>query len=155
VIGSRLLFPAAEIAGLICRNDGSAQEVVDRSEAARTFATSKLCNATGLKVTKGKTYVVKMTLLDRWTDGGIATDPNGFGSERATRSMAFGFPLRRLVSANWFQTIVRVGSRGSTEQPLTFKPDENPCDCPKPEPREFTAKFTPRRNGCSCSSMIP
>jgi hypothetical protein len=42
---------------------------------------------------------------------------------------------------------VRVGSRGSAEQPLTFKPDENPCDCPKPEPRELIAEFTPRRNG--------
>ncbi|MFL4982971.1 MAG: DUF2235 domain-containing protein [Xanthobacteraceae bacterium] len=147
VIGSRILFPAAEIAGLICRNDGSAQEVIDRSEAAGTFATDKLCNATGLKVTRGRTYLVRMTLLQRWADKGIATDPNGFGSERATWSMAFGLPLRRVVSANWFQTIVRVGSRGSTEQPLTFKPDENPCDCPKPEPREFTAEFTPRRNG--------
>lgn len=141
VIGSRILFPAGAMFGQICRDSASPPE------ATGTFAADKLCNPTGVIVKKGNTYLLKLTLLDHWRDGGIATDPNGFGSDRASWQMAFGLPLRRFVSANWFQTIARIGSRGATEQPLTFKPAVDPCQCPRPEPREFVAEFTARRDG--------
>jgi hypothetical protein len=40
--------------------------------------------------------------------------------------MISGIPLRRFVSVNWFRPIVRVGSTGLDEQPLTFTPKSGP-----------------------------
>src|ERR1700724_1839865 len=47
------------------------------------------------------------------------TDPKGFDRTKMTWKMWFGLPMRRLVTENWFQIVVRVGSQGLDEQVLT------------------------------------
>lgn len=118
--------------------------------------TRALCNATGITVKQGQIYDVSLVITDEWEDGhnwsesdpvkarGIATGPNGFGSDRMTWKMTFGLPYRRLVSSNWFATIIRIGEGGFGEMVPAF--DSAECQCPTP-PRRYTASFKAAKDG--------
>jgi hypothetical protein len=126
VVATRIVFPTATMLGYVCEpaNQPSPNPV--------KFDTRNLCQPTGVKVVEGKTYRVAFSKSDLpWEDGhkyeqpeeaGIPTGPNGFGWDSTPWKMIGGIPLRRFVSVNWFQPIVRVGSTGLDEQPLTFTP---------------------------------
>jgi hypothetical protein len=68
---------------------------------------------------KNQTYLITLKIMVPWRDGyslednenGIATDPKGFEWTKMTWKMWFGLPMRRLVTENWFQIVVRVGSQ--------------------------------------------
>jgi uncharacterized protein (DUF2235 family) len=159
---SRVSFLAFDVSGYACTASPGLKQV--EGPETRSFETSKLCTATGLKVLKGQTYNVSLLLTDGWEDGfnpkkgkGIETDPNGFGWDKMTWSMTLGLPLRRLLSSNWFATIVRIGDTGFGEMVLPFKPADqliDKCDkpdfmsgkCPVQQPR-YTATFKAAKDG--------
>lgn len=126
VVATRIVFPTATMLGYVCEpaNQPPPNPV--------KFDTRNLCQPTGVKVVEGKTYRVTFSKSDLpWEDGhkyeqpeepGIPTGLNGFGWDSTSWKMIGGIPLRRFVSVNWFQPIVRVGSTGLDEQPLTFTP---------------------------------
>jgi uncharacterized protein (DUF2235 family) len=157
VVVSRVLFGVGDAIGVVCRPSGQTVEAGQVETAAKViqFETKDVCHATGVTVAKGATYRVKITVTEPWEDGydaktgkpGIPTGPDGFGQDRATRMMALGLPFRRQPATNWFQLVARIGSRGFIRQPLSFKPEEDPCACPKPTPVVFTASFTARASG--------
>jgi hypothetical protein len=69
--------------------------------------------------------------------------------------MWLGVPMRRLVMENWFQIVVRVGSKGQDEHPLTMKcvergnPDK-PVSCADDAPpvgTKFLGAFTANNDG--------
>jgi uncharacterized protein (DUF2235 family) len=130
VVATRIVFPTATMLGYVC--EPAKQPPPDPVK----FDTRNLCQPTGVKVVEGKTYRVTFTKgALPWEDGhkyekpeeaGIPTGPNGFGWDSMSWKMIGGIPLRRFVSVNWFQAIVRVGSTGLDEQPLTFTPKSGP-----------------------------
>jgi hypothetical protein len=131
-----LAFGAANTLGLICKaTDGV--EVTDSATAAAAMDTAKVCNATGLKVTQGKTYRIELTIGDAWADNKTATDPNGFDNHRASWIQLLGWPYKRLIWSNWFATILRVGGPGLEEHLLLLE-EKNGA---------WTTTFEPRNSG--------
>jgi uncharacterized protein (DUF2235 family) len=160
VLVSRAFFAAASASGFVCRGSGGGGAPM---EAARTvtFETKDLCGATGLAVRKGSEYRVTLRITDAWEDGhdsrasdprkakGIETGPNGFGQDKAIWTMAPGIPFRRLAWSNWFQTVVRVGSRGFEEHvPVFAATDGSVGGCGNGRiGQSCTATFTARSDG--------
>jgi hypothetical protein len=150
VLGSRVYFAVADAAGAVCRGRGG-PEVTAAGSTVSGFETKEMCRATGYTVEKGGIYRVTLKITDGWEDGhefksgaaGITTGPNGFGWERSTWPMALGVPFRRLLWSNWFQTVLRVGSRGFEEHVLDLAPVVPPTG----EPQTYSATFKARKNG--------
>lgn len=95
--------------------------------AGSVFETRDFCWWSGLAVEKGRKYRVWLDVEDPWFDRTIMTGVNGFQSDLARYIF---LPMRRLYGADWFQPIVRVGSKGMNDIPLTainvLPPDELP-----------------------------
>jgi uncharacterized protein (DUF2235 family) len=131
-----LAFGAANTLGLICKGTGGVEvesategnQAVAPKEAAKTpvvMETSNVCNATGMKVTRGETYRIKLTIGQPWMDDKIPTNPNGFDHQQASWLQLGGAPYRRLIWSNWFATILRVGGPGLEEHLLDLKEEKD------------------------------
>jgi hypothetical protein len=72
------------------------------------------------------------------------TDPKGFDRTKMTWKMWFGLPMRRLVTENWFQIVVRVGSQGLDEQVPTT---EIVPSADAAAPAVFAGTFTAKDSG--------
>jgi hypothetical protein len=100
--------------------------------------TSSVCNATGMKVTRGETYRITLSLGQPWLDDKIPTNPNGFDHHQAAWTQLPGVPYRRLIWSNWFATILRVGGPGLEEHLLDLREEKTGV---------WTATFEPRSSG--------
>jgi uncharacterized protein (DUF2235 family) len=153
---NRVSFALFDVAGRVCTPSQNAAPVT--GTAAAKFETRTLCTPTGLAVEKRKSYRMTLVVTDPWEDGhrsdqpdsgkakGIETGPQGFGWEKTRPIMALGLPIRRLVSSNWFATIIRVGNRGFGEVVPTFeRMDSPPCQCPSSI--AYTATFKAPKSG--------
>ena len=100
----RAQLVVAERSNAICELDGGPQ-----APAPEGFSTKSLCWATGSQVEAGRHYRVTLTVNQPWTDGTIATDPGGFGSEQLPWYARYtAAPLRRSLSERWFQPLVKI-----------------------------------------------
>jgi uncharacterized protein (DUF2235 family) len=131
-----LAFGTANTLGLICKGTEGV-EVQDSATALAAMDTANACNATGLKVTQGKTYRIALTIGDAWKDNTTGTDPNGFDNHRASWIQLLGWPYKRLIWSNWFATILRVGGPGLEEHLLLLE-EKNGA---------WTTTFEPRSSG--------
>jgi hypothetical protein len=155
---NRVSFAAFDLAGQVCVPSQNPPARPVAGSAMAKFETRTLCSATGLAVQRNKTYRITLAVTDPWEDGhkfgepnaekarGIETDPKGFGFEKMRPVMALGVPTRRLLSSNWFATIIRIGNRGFGEIVLPYDRKESPpCQCPSTT--SYTAQFTARKSG--------
>ena len=140
-----LAFGTANTLGLLCKPTGHGIDVTDTELVAQkstgygeVFETSKLCYPTGLKVTHGETYRIKIEVTEPWTDHGIPASPEGFA--RSTWGQLAGAPFKRLIWSNWFAPIVRVGGGGLEEHLPEFKREQ-------PANNLWTGEFTARNDG--------
>lgn len=100
----RVQLVAAERSNAICELDGGAQ-----APAAEGFSTKSVCWATGSQVEAGRRYRLTLTVNQPWSDGTIATDPVGFGSDQLPWYARYtAAPLRRSLSERWFQPLVKI-----------------------------------------------
>jgi uncharacterized protein (DUF2235 family) len=137
-----LLFGTANTLGLVCKGKGGIEVTKSEPVAGQSngdiFRTLDICYPTGLKVTHGEIYEIKLALTeaDPWIDGTIHTDPKGF---RISSWLQLPFvPFKRLIWSNWFAPIVRVGGPGLEEHLPDFQPDGK---------GGWTATFEPRSDG--------
>ena len=155
---NRVSFAAFDLAGQVCVPSQNPPARPVTGSAMAKFETRTLCSATGLAVERNKTYRITLAVTDPWEDGhkfgepnaekarGIETDPRGFGFEKMRPVMALGVPTRRLLSSNWFATIIRIGNRGFGEIVLPYDRKESPpCQCPSTT--SYTAQFRARKSG--------
>ncbi|WP_265440619.1 T6SS phospholipase effector Tle1-like catalytic domain-containing protein [Bradyrhizobium sp. SEMIA] len=84
--------------------------------AGSVFETRDFCWWSGLAVEKGRKYRVWLDIDEPWFDRTIMTGVNGFGTDLARYIF---LPMRRLYGADWFQPVVRIGSKGINDIPLT------------------------------------
>jgi len=131
-----LAFGAANTLGLICKGTDGV-EVENSATAAAAMDTAKVCNATGLKVTQGKTYRITLKVGKPWKDKDTDTNPNGFDRHQAPWIQSLGAPYRRLIWSNWFATILRVGGPGLEEHLLDLEQKDG----------TWTTTFEPRSSG--------
>ena len=142
-----LAFGTANTLGLVCKATGRVEVARaasnGRAATANTkpvvMATSNPCNATGVKVTEGETYRIRLIVGEPWKDAKSITDPNGFDNHRAVWTQLPGAPYRRLIWSNWFATILRVGGPGLEEHVLR--------SCGSRNAGAWTTTFEPRSSG--------
>lgn len=84
--------------------------------AGSVFETRDFCWWSGLAVEKGRKYRVWLDIDEPWFDRTIMTGVNGFQTDLARYIF---LPIRRLYGADWFQPVVRVGSKGMNDIALT------------------------------------
>jgi uncharacterized protein (DUF2235 family) len=123
---SRTLFSAADVLGFVCiasKNQTPAEQA-DAGLVIR-FDTKTLCQPTGVTVSSGQRYKVALTITEEWKDDEQISDgPKGFGWKDTSFWQRAFAPIRRLWASDYFQLVVRVGSRGSQEWPLAFEKKE-------------------------------
>ena len=125
LIASSSLFTGRLALGAVCSPPtvkGSAAlqtgtPVPDESIDARgPFDTREFCWWSGLAVEKGRKYRVFLDIKEPWFDRTIMSGVNGFQTYEPHHYLAL--PERRLFGADWFQPVVRVGTKGINDLPL-------------------------------------
>ncbi|OAF12455.1 hypothetical protein AYJ54_06410 [Bradyrhizobium centrolobii] len=125
LILSSSLFTGRLALGSVCAppamKDSSAPQtgipVLDEPTDARApFDTRDFCWWSGLAVEKGRKYRVFLEIREPWFDRTIMSGVNGFATYEPHHYVAL--PERRLFAADWFQPVVRVGSKGINDMPL-------------------------------------
>jgi uncharacterized protein (DUF2235 family) len=139
---SHFFFNVADSLGAICHGSPSEQLVLAKSEPQETkneFTTNKLCAPTGIAVTEGLRYEIRMTITSPWLDDRIPATPVGYETldvEMPRRLLFYsGIFLRRILFRPWFRLIARVGETGVDENFL------DPVEI-APEAGEVTYKAT-------------
>lgn len=106
------------------------------------FTTRNRCWAVPQPVEAGQRYRIKVTVKEPWVDRTIDTNVGGFGPARMSAVGNLLSPLRRSLSAQWFQPMVKIvpAEGGFAVVPLeTQRSDVS-------EPR-YTAQFTAPKTG--------
>jgi Uncharacterized conserved protein len=143
---SRALFTTSSSLGLICRSTQNDTLPSPPAEATSRFMTSSLCWASGIRLDKGKTYLITVETTQPWSDGGIPTTPQGFGCDKMAKPMYGALLLRRHLGEPWFQwfhLIARTDRFGLDEHPLALTAEADSA----PGTTRYTAELTPRTSG--------
>ena len=118
-------------------------KVADGSRVSSPFETKSKCWASGIKVEKGKRYVLTLRVTKDWVDRTIRTSPLGFENSRHVWYIRSAVLLRRSLSGNWFQPMIKIvpasGRRGHTQ----FA--EMRCECGQGP--VYSAEFVAERDG--------
>ncbi len=72
------------------------------------FDTKSRCWPTGVRVRKGVRYRITMRVTEAWIDHTIATSPFGFASNRLKWYLRPSVLLRRSLSGDWFQPMIKI-----------------------------------------------
>ncbi|MDE5462734.1 DUF2235 domain-containing protein [Bradyrhizobium sp. CSS354] len=86
------------------------------TDAIALFDTKAFCWWSGLAVEKGRKYRVFVEVKDPWFDRTTMSGANGFQTHGLRHYVAL--PELRLYAANWFQPVVRIGTKGMNDLPL-------------------------------------
>ncbi|KJC54675.1 hypothetical protein UB31_03345 [Bradyrhizobium sp. LTSP849] len=86
------------------------------TDATTLFDTKAFCWWSGLAVEKGRKYRVFVEVKDPWFDRTTMSGANGFQTHGLRHYVAL--PELRLYAANWFQPVVRIGTKGMNDLPL-------------------------------------
>jgi uncharacterized protein (DUF2235 family) len=118
---SHLLYNVQDVAGWVCREDGKAKGVEKGTPAVANFATSNLCNKTGISVDGNGRYEITVSADPTpWSDGGVPSKLGGFYTTDAPHwyqrlALMLGVPLRRELTRPWFRLVLRYGGVGGEE----------------------------------------
>jgi hypothetical protein len=133
----RLTFDVSSVLGFVCW--GSVRPAEPQvGPLTFAFEPRTFCHATGIPIVRGARYRVEMVLPTpdmpdgAWRDGTITVEsPAGFTSREHPLIFYPLAPLRRVLQADWFVPIARVGSTGAEHYALN----------------EAVTEFTAQRNG--------
>jgi uncharacterized protein (DUF2235 family) len=115
------------------------------------FETKSRCWPTRVRVRKGVRYRITMRVTEDWIDLDIPTSPQGFAANRLSWYMRPSVLLRRSLSGNWFQPMIKIvpaGGRGGHVDLL-----EMSCACgqannpAQPGAAVYVGDFEPAING--------
>jgi hypothetical protein len=119
---SHLLYNVQDVAGWVCKEDGKAVGVEKGTPAVANFATSDLCNKTGIFVEGNTQYEITVTAdpTPPWSDGGVPSKLGGFYTTDAPYwhqrlALMLAVPLRRELIRPWFRLVLRYGDVGGEE----------------------------------------
>ncbi len=135
VVGTanRAAFAIASASGTACPD--VAERPAERRDTwvVAAFPSAELCYSTGIPIERGRTYSVRVDLpAGGWFDKNEpVTTAAGYAS--GNRALVFipALPFRRVLTAQWFVPMARIGSKGAEYHTLS----------------EVTTEFTPRRSG--------
>ena len=127
---SHLLYNVQDVAGWTCVEDGAASGLAKGEKREVDFATSNLCNRTGIAVEgNGAKYHIAIKATSQWRDDGIPSQLGGFYSTDAPAwyqrvLFMLGVPLRRELTRPWFRLVLRYGATGGEEVFLDPDPED-------------------------------
>lgn len=128
---NRSIFAVASAVGVICR-DVSPVVRWDGVPRELTFETRELCHQTGLVLRPSSRYRVTVREPDTWFDGSIPVATQaGFGGGRRPLVFVPSLPFRRILAAQWYVPIARIGSHTAEYHYVD----------------QGTVEFTPRHEG--------
>lgn len=130
----RASFDTATAVGWMCR-DQTPATLAGPGPWLLTFEPSRFCHSTGIPIEREARYRVEIVLPEgagHWRDDDIdVLSPAGFSSSYKPWLFYPAAPLRRVVKADWFVPIARVGATGAEHYALNTP----------------VATFTAQRNG--------
>jgi len=106
------------------------------------FVTKSTCVALVDPVKAGKLYRVSVTVKERWVDRTIDTNPGGFGPSTMSFVGNLLSPLRRSMSGQWFQPMVKIVPEDEVFSMVAL--DMKRADTRDPV---YTAQFTAPKDG--------
>jgi uncharacterized protein (DUF2235 family) len=111
------------------------------TDAPAAFETTSKCRPLPGTIDAGQRYRVTVNVGDGWRDLSIDTSPEGFGLARMGLPGNLLAPLRRSLSAQWFQPLVKIvpARGGFTMVPLEMQRSDKPST--------YTAQFTAPKSG--------
>jgi uncharacterized protein (DUF2235 family) len=119
---SHLLYNIQDVAGWVCVEDNTAKGLARGDTRTVDFATSNLCNKTGIAVDENGRYsiTVNASPTPPWSDGGVPSGLGGFYTTDAPHwyqrlALMLGVPLRRELTRPWFRLVLRYGGVGGEE----------------------------------------
>ena len=121
----------------------------------KLFETTSTCWPLPGTIEAGKRYRVVVTVKDDWRDLSIDTSPEGFGFARMGLPGNLFAPLRRSLSAQWFQPLVKIASGDGdfAMVPLAMRRADTVAkastEIQKSDtiPSSYTAQFTAPKSG--------
>jgi hypothetical protein len=142
-IASHLLFNIQDVWGATCKETPAANLVRlqpgDTIELPQKFETKEFCHPTGVMLTGGARYVIKM-VPSPWFDGGIPVRPGNSPWEAANWLQKLIFlvavPLRRELFEDWFEVVVRYGRIGGEEAFYIYDPTDPNIEFPMKPTRD-------------------
>ena len=148
---SHVALNIADGAGAFCRETATPQTLPRSGEVALTspFPIKSQCWNTGLRLSEGERYSVKITETSPWRNNGLEVDVGGLEIaglptwwERVKAMLTM--PFRRVLLRPWYRPIARIGDVGTDE--YFIDPDRvTPLSQPKDD--EISAVFRARRTG--------
>jgi hypothetical protein len=126
---------------------GSSGRVCDAAAAGSTsFQNNVLCHATGIELQQGNRYEVRLELGAKWRDGEDLTAwLNGFSSMRRPGLFLPALPFRRVLTADWFVPVARIGNTGAEYHLFTSVDRAEEGQPPRYD--QAVAVITPGRTG--------
>ena len=127
---SHLLYNVQDVAGWTCVEDGTASGLARGEKREVDFATSNLCNRTGIAVEgNGAKYYIAIKATSQWRDDDIPSQLGGFYTTDAPAwyqrvLLMLGVPLRRELTRPWFRLVLRYGATGGEEVFLDPDPED-------------------------------
>jgi len=127
---SHLLYNVQDVAGWTCVEDGTASGLARSEKREVDFATSNLCNRTGIAVEgNGAKYYIAIKATSQWRDDDIPSQLGGFYTTDAPAwyqrvLLMLGVPLRRELTRPWFRLVLRYGATGGEEVFLDPDPED-------------------------------
>lgn len=139
ILATRLSLAVLERGTAFCPASPAATPT-ERADFA--FATAEPCRPAGLRVEKGRRYLVQMEVEHPWFDLTHPADPRGLKAGDIGFLGYFAAPLRRAAGARYLQPVVRIsgGVSGPVLQPLELQQRGTP-------PGLWRGKFTAGRSG--------
>jgi hypothetical protein len=141
---SHFAFYLEDAAGLTCHPAKDAPRLLAGHQTEElTFDPRQECWPSGVTLTKGVRYVIRLKISDDWADADYPANVGGHGiNELPTlwdrAKMILLMPLRRVLLRPWFRVIARVGETGTDEYFL----DPDPTDI-----RSVEIPIVPNRGG--------
>lgn len=134
VVGSanRAAFAAVSAAGLTCPRAAEMVPTGPGEWDGIKFDNKEICQPTGVRMERGRTYEVSITLPKDWAD--TVSHPAalaGFGSSENPFIYVPALPFRRVLTEPWFVPVARIGRRSPEYYTLA----------------KSTTEITPRRTG--------
>lgn len=106
------------------------------------FVTKSECLPLPETVTAGKIYRVSVTVKERWVDRTIDTNPGGFGPSTMSFVGNLLSPLRRSMSGQWFQPMLKIAPKDGIFSMVAL--EMRRADVAEPR---YTAQFTAPKSG--------
>ncbi|MCL4849077.1 MAG: DUF2235 domain-containing protein [Acidobacteria bacterium] len=127
-VATKTTFEAANIAGRVCQPSADSQALARGRGRTIEFHPSHACAPTGIAIEAGATYRVEIALppcgAGEWRDCTVpVVQPAGFATgapeaSGATWAFVAALPFRRVLGADWFAVMARVGREGLTDHEL-------------------------------------